>query len=291
MQSLTLNAALDLFLMVERAEATNKHYRKFLGKLFEGMGAERPLSDVTYIELLQVTSDHRARLSPSSAQQYLLVMKVFFNWAVNAKLIDVSPADQLKLKSPNLEVSTSRAIPPEDLEKLLAVTSEHPRDFAILMLLADSGIRRGSLVKLTIPQLSLEDGAAYNLWAKGDKRYNAYFTQATAEALRGWLKVRPTCNHDFVFVGYGEHRPLLPESISAMLRNRCREAGIQLWGPHALRHAVGHLYARNGVPISVTALKLGHSNPGVTMRFYYPRDENAVRQASQQFSLVGEDKS
>jgi hypothetical protein len=40
------------------------------------------------------------------------------------------------------------------------------------------------------------------------------------------------------------------------------------------------------VPITLTQRKLGHSAPQITMEFYYPDDEESVREISEQFSLA-----
>jgi len=54
---------------------------------------------------------------------------------------------------------------------------------------------------------------------------------------------------------------------------------------------VGHAYAEAGVPVTTIAGKLGHADPKMTMDYYMPRNNDAVREASTRVSLTkGESK-
>ncbi|MBZ0292256.1 MAG: site-specific integrase [Anaerolineae bacterium] len=83
------------------------------------------------------------------------------------------------------------------------------------------------------------------------------------------------------------YRPLTRSGVQALIRRLALDVeASRPWSPHAIRHAVGHAYARAGIPVAVAQHKLGHSAPGITMQHYYPQDDPYLKQVSRRFSLL-----
>ena len=281
----TLTEALRTYLQIERRPLTNKQYSLILTHLIEQLGPSRQVARVTYEDLIDVQADLRSRLKPSTVANYTSIYKAFFAWCAQRGYCDVSPVADLVRRRPANR--SNRAIPPDDLRRLIdyaRVTS--PRDYAMLMFLADTGCRVGGLITLRSSALSLESGIAM-LTEKGGKPHRALFSSATAEALAGWLSRRPQLDHDYVFVARGTGAPLTRGAVNSLFKTLCRKCELsRLWTPHAIRHAVGHAYAKAGVPATITQRKLGHSDVGTTLNFYYPTEDPYLDLVSERLSLA-----
>lgn len=280
----TLQEAAEMFVSVDRSAATNRNYKQCLNALAAGIGEERPIGEITYADLLRYTVALKPRISPSTFAQYVTIIKVFFGWGVDVKLILDSPAGALKARRPPKDPAIERAMPPEHLQAMLDVAYAKPRNYAILMFFADTGARVGGVASLRLSKLDLEANEAVII-AKGGRPYKVYFCEPTASALQRWLAVRPQTEHDYVFTASGEHQPLTKSSITDMIRSLSTNTMGIAYGPHSIRHAVGHALAKAGVPVTVTQQKLGHQNPENTL-IYYPTDAHLVREMGNKHSLV-----
>lgn len=284
---ITLKTALQIYLQIDRSEVTNHNYLTFLGKVVKNLGEDRPVSNVTLAELVDYTATLKERLKPGTYSTYMVMLKMFFRWCVDNHYCEHNPAAGLKSRKPYKGDNVNRAMPPDVLQALLDATRHKARDYAILMFLADTGCRAGGLVSLRLSNLNLEDGSAI-LNEKGDRRHKVYFSAETTEALRRWLVKRPSCEHDYVFTRRIKHSspPLLPASVTKFMGRLTTEMFGKAYGPHSIRHAVGHALAKAGVPVTVTQKKLGHANPAITMSVYYPDDEAFVRGVLEQHPLA-----
>jgi integrase len=281
----TLKDALRTYLQIERRPLTNKQYSLVLTAVLAELGANRQVARVTYEDLIDVQASLRQRLKPSTVANYTSIYKAFFAWCQQRGYCEVSPAADLVRRRPANRAS--RAIPPDDLRRLIdyaRVTS--PRDYAMLMFLADTGCRVAGLITLRRSALSLESGVAI-LTEKGGKPHRALFSSSTAEALQKWLERRPQLDHDYVFVARGTGAPLTRGAVNSLFKTLCRKCELpRLWTPHAIRHAVGHAYAKAGVPATITQKKLGHSDVGTTLNFYYPHEDPYLDLVSERLALA-----
>jgi integrase/recombinase XerD len=134
-----------------------------------------------------------------------------------------------------------------------------PRDKAIAVLLAKTGIRRGELLRLDVEDINWEE---YSITLKPTpKRSNrrVFFDDECAVALRRWLKVREKLNPstNALFISY--------QSLSRLDRNGLYTAIVKYakrlgyhnpnsprledhFGPHCFRHWFTTWLLRNGMP-------------------------------------------
>lgn len=283
----TLTESLTTYLQIDRSPRTNALYTRVLAHLVGQIGPGRPVNRVTYEDLVDYLARHHPDLKTSSKNTYISVIKAFFHWCLDRGYVRTSPAAGLRRRRQHRD-ARSRAIPPAELRALVEyarVTSR--RDYALLLFLADTGCRAGGLVSLTRANLHLDKFAAV-LLEKGEKWHTVFYGEKTAAALQAWLDERPPADHDFIWTGLGPHyKPLTAAGVGSIIRRMARYTGASYtWGPHSIRHAVGHAYARAKLPATVTQHKLGHSSPSITIENYYPEGMDYVAQVSRRYALI-----
>lgn len=281
----SVQEAISTFLKIDRSSHSTRNYTYILEQMSDFVGGKRDVKRVRYEDVLDFLEPLKERLKEGSVRTYLSIIQAFFNWCVKRGYVRQSPVEDLRIRVEKR--NDNRAVPPEDLAKMVEyarLTSR--RNYAIILFLVDTGCRVGGLSRLTLNDLDLERRTAV-LREKGNRLHRVYFTEETANALRAWLHVRPDVDHNYVWTGIAPHNPLTSSGLSACIRALSVYAGAsRVWGPHAIRHAVGHAMAKAGLPVSAVQYKLGHETSKTTMDFYFPHDEAYMRQIADEYPLI-----
>ncbi len=304
----TVEEAYAAFMKQDRSLATQQSYHSFLGNRFiPTIGPRRRLDKVTPEDIADFVNDMRSRkvkyqnhpqhpeveesLSPATVSRNFGMIRAFFNFCVRRYGLPRSPASEVFVRNYRRPPGSSKAIPAEDLAKLIEAarnnTSEklRRRDYAIILFLADTGCRAGGLASLSLDSLNFEKREAL-LHEKGDNYVVVPFSTEVATALRNWLQVRPHTAHRYVFTGIRGDTPFTSESVGELIKRLCQRAGIRRYGPHAIRHRVGQAWADAGMPATLVRDKLGHKNVQVTLEHYFNQDTERLKQATDQLALT-----
>lgn len=287
----TLAKTIQTYLSLDRAPATNTNYRYVLQPIAHAIGEEKPLASVTLADLLHYTANHYRHIKPTSRQQYLTMIKTFFRWCITVGYLNQSPAETLSVRVTK-PPPQNKAIPPAILKQMLTTARIHPRNYAILNFILDTGSRRGGVASLRISNLNLEDNTAY-IAKKGGDFYKVFFSDRTHNTLKDWLQLRPALPHDYVFIsltGKQVNQPLQPSGITSMISKLSEKVSGVRYGPHSIRHAVGHAYADQGVPLTVTQQKLGHNSSKSTLIYYPQGDDERLRELTNSIILPALDE-
>lgn len=282
----SLQEAIATFIQLDRSPITNRDYGNCLRRLATAIGPSRDLRLVTLADLIDYGAKLRPTVSQGTYAQYTRIIRGFFTWCAEVGYLEQSPAAGLIARKPPKDPNRQRAIPPDELQRLIDAVRRSARDFAIVMFLADTGCRVGGISRLRISALDLDNHTA-TLLEKGNRYYAVFFGAETTAALRRWLAKRPvSVEHDYVFTHGRNATPLKPVSIAMMVERVTREVCARPYRPHSIRHAVGHAWAKAGVPVTITQRKLGHANPQMTMQFYYPESQEYLKTMSEENSLI-----
>lgn len=291
-----LKEALEQFLLLDRAWSTRDTYRKILVRFVDDIGPGRPLDLVrpedvhAYILKLRdrnhkwETHPTRRRvdepLSAATVYKHVKTVKRFFNWCVERGYVSLSPARYVSCRRPVQPLGEGKAATENEISAILEQACKKPRDWAVVLLLAQSGARASEVAGLKIKNLVLADNRAI-VDGKGSKRREIFFLPETAAALRAWLAVRPDdAPHDYVFTSTRGHGKLNPQAISQITRRLSHAAGLERdLGAHAFRHYVGTKLARERVALPIIQAWLGHSDPVITMQYQRSLDGDDIRAA------------
>jgi integrase len=170
---------------------------------------------------------------------------------------------------------------------------EHVRDdrlYALWLLYATTGFRRGEALAHTWPDLDLDAGwtsmrearvsIAYRVASSRGKtersRRRVALDKATVAALRAHRK-RQAAEQLALGPGYEDHElvfcsedgtPLHPERVSQMFRGHVRSAGLPRIPLKNLRHTWASLALQAGVNPKVVSERLGHATVSFTLDVY-----------------------
>ena len=182
--------------------------------------------------------------------------------------------------------SLPRSVPAADLEHLLVVaadarrTATGRRDYAILLLLARLGLRRGEVASLKLDDINWRAGDLAVV-GKGSRVERLPLPTAPGEAIVAWLADgRPPCDTRCVFTTVNPPgRPLSPGAIGHVVGSACRSAGIARIGAHRLRHTLATDMLRAGASLPEVGQVLRHRSARSTA-IYAKVDEVALRPLS-----------
>ena len=263
-----------------------------------------------YIDYLSDYEDNGIRQANGNAaiKAKLAAVKAFLRFLYEEGYISHNPAESVK--SPKVDPKEHRDISENDMEELFsAILNEKlfsgnkkqmeihhrtmNRDYAIITLLYETGIRISELTELEIEDV---DFGKCSLYIKGQNRSSRYvpLNGKALEALKKYLGKENSIVKEGTRASFGEtedkalflsrkRRKMAPNSVEVMLHKYAAVVfgeKVQIT-PTGLRSACGReLYQKTG-DINLVAETLGHSSKEVAYRFYgqgiYQKDsENAI---------------
>ncbi len=198
--------------------------------------------------------------STANVNRTVTVMKRMFNLAVREELADKNPCWKIKMLTENN--ARDRILSPEELDRLMA---HLPRHAALIVHLAYlTGMRSGEIFKLTWDKVDLANrmirlGAADT---KTSEPRVIYLNDESMAILAEAGKVR-RLGHNQVFT-YGG-KPI--KGIRTAFLKACREAAIEDFRFHDLRHTFNTNMRKAGVDHSVIMKMTGHKTASMFHRY------------------------
>lgn len=210
-------------------------------------GMPRRLAAVRREHVEAWMTDLLARVKPSTASIRYRAVQQWMRWAVEEGEIADSP--MARMRPPIIPESPPPIPSPDDLARLLATTVGRDfravRDRAILMLLADTGMRRTECATLRVEDIDREHDVAL-VMGKGRRVRGCPYGSRTAQALDRYLRARARHRDaDRPELWLGLAGPMTDSAIYQVVRDRAAEAGLKLH-PHQLRHLFAHLWLAGG---------------------------------------------
>lgn len=236
--------------------------------------------------------DFRQRISPVSINNYIRNMRVFFNWLERNYTIRKNPMKKIQLLKVNRKAK--EYISDEDFKKLISrfdksYFSEH-RDYAMIYLMLDSGMRLGECSELLNEDISLHN-RKISLRAeitKGRKDRTVYFSEKTETILRRWLQYKDRyCESGYLFpVKHGGHHVSVT-TFECNFKRYLQRAGLnENISPHCLRNNYAKRCLMNGMDIFTLSRLLGHSSVEVTEKAYLDLTDEDLGKKYQNYSPI-----
>lgn len=244
----TLGQSWRLTLAAEnKSDATLEVYCSALDRFVDYLRAEGHPTEVAEIERHHVELFLKHLLetrSPATAKNRHQALQRFFTWAVQEGEIQDSPMRHVRPPFvPERQVAVLKS---DDLKKLLKTCDGNSfrdrRDMALLMLLLDTGARRGEIANLRVADVDLATGVAVVL-GKGRRPRSCPFGKRTALALDRYLRARRSHKYEHLeALWLGLHGRIRSNGIQQIVRKRGQQAGIEGLHAHMFRHSFAHAW-------------------------------------------------
>lgn len=263
-----------------RSPQTRRAYRTDLAQFVAWLREENALLDepaeVAPAEVADyLTHLSRRGLSGGSRARKLAAIREFFRYLVTIKAVAESPA--AGIDTPKVEKHPRAWLNAEEYTRMLAAAGGHARDFCVLTLFLQTGVRISELLALRLEDV---DRAAKTLEiraGKGMKARTIPLEQKALRALKGWLDVRPDGIDPQLFLDYrGE--PLKEWGVRDLLEKYRRAAGItEHVTPHSLRHTYASHKAKMKVSPYMLRELLGHASLNTAMIYTHIAKQDITR--------------
>lgn len=215
-------------------------------------------------------------------------IRVFFNYLSNkTNLLDKNPAQNLE--TPKLEKRMPKYLTLDDSKKLLETAMSESdrnkeRDFAIITLFLNCGMRLSELVGINIKDINFKD-EKMNVIGKGNKERTIYLNKACLNAVESYLEIRPKDgvkfdSRDALFLSERKER-ISNRTVQYIVKQELRKSGLDInkYSVHKLRHTAATLmYKYGNVDIRALQELLGHESISTT-EIYTHVDNSQIRKA------------
>ena len=242
------------------------------------------LSFLSYLALNQNSK-------PATRARKISTIRIFFSYlSQKAKLIEVNPAQNIE--TPKKEKRMPKYLSLDDSKKLLDVAMDEDdenkeRDFAILTIFLNCGLRLSELVGIDIKDIDFSE-YKLNVIGKGNKERTIYLNKSCMNAINAYLAVRPKegvkvdskKSQQALFLSKRRER-ISNRTVQYIVEKELRRAGLDTskYSTHKLRHTAATLmYQYANVDIRALQELLGHESISTTEIYTHVNNEQ-VRNA------------
>ncbi len=245
---------------------------------------EKFITSVTTVdvyEFLRYVTDVRKNKANARARK-LCAIRAFYKFLINsARICESNPAEAIG--TPKIPQRLPKYLTiDESLSLLSAITSDKesktvPRDFAMIVIFLNSGVRLSELVGLSIGDID-RDLTSMRVVGKGNKERLVYLNDACRDALRDYLAYRsmmPTVkDRSALFLSLRGDR-ISNKTVQFVVKKYLNLAGLEYkrFSTHKLRHTAATLMYQSG-KVDVRVLKdiLGHEQLNTTQIYTHTSD-------------------
>lgn len=214
-------------------------------------------------------------ISASSRARKLSAVKSFYKYlTVRTKQLEENPVADLEY--PKLRKSLPKYLTLEQSAALLQSVSgqNQVRDYAILMLFLNCGIRRSELVNLNISDI-YED--RIRVVGKGNKERFVYFGSACRKAIDAYMveRSKKVLTDNRALFGSRDNNRISVTAVHRLVKKALLQAGLDStqFSAHKLRHTAATMMLSGGVDVKTVQEVLGHENLNTTQ--IYTHIENS----------------
>jgi site-specific recombinase XerD len=276
------------------AEGTRSRYTLTL-TLFAEYMIKSGIDDVANITPLNI-SEYILTMrgnAPTSMQGDLGRIRNFFKFAYLERYIDKNLEDAVPKYGGSMPLKEANIWSAEELERLLSIVDRSnavgKRDYAIILLAVDLGMRISDITSLSLENIDWERGSVEFNQRKTKGALSLPMTERVGLAIIDYLKyARPTTVCQNVFVSHTPPYETIPR-FSARFRWYVQKAGItrkpnRRYGMHSLRNTVATRMLENGIPFDVIFPFVGHSDEN-TLHRYLGMDIENLRKCALSFEM------
>jgi integrase/recombinase XerC len=265
-----------------------KAYLSDLQQFLQWLKTRRVDWDIPYrmqridiVEFINVLASHKA--TSGTRQRKLASIRGFLKFCKDNQIIYGNPADTIE--GPIREERDPAILLKTEYKALLQVAGESPRDFAIVMLFLQTGLRVSELVNLKLADVDFASRELTVRQGKGRKDRGVPLVGQALQALKAYLAVRDNgSEYEQVFLARNG-TSMDPRTVRYRIHKYYEEAGIKKKASvHTLRHTFATHQIHNGLKINQLKAVLGHRKMETTYKYVH-LDRTTLRSEMEQGAL------
>jgi integrase/recombinase XerC len=207
----------------------------------------------------------RRHLSGVTRARKLAAVRMYFRYLVTQGLLATSPVEGVA--TPKKETRGKLALRPDEYSRLLALAGSNPRDYAILQVFLQTGVRVSELVNLRLDDVDLIGKTLTVTQGKGRQGRVIALEKKAIRAIRTYLAVRGDVLDDHLFLNqYGDF--LRERGVRKLVTKYLEAADItKSVSCHGLRKTFATYKAAKGVSPYQLMDWLGHKSIATTQLY------------------------
>lgn len=216
---------------------------------------------------------------PATVNRRLQAIRKFFRYALERGLVDADPSLGIKLL-PQSRSQGPRGLDHSEVERLLGAVKQGTsllaqRDYAIIQVMLQTGIRVGELTRLRVADIQLsENGGLLRIRGEGKSETREVpLNGAVDEAIAAYLAERAGSSSDHLFLSV-QGGPLSVRSVQRLVGAYAEAAGLKNVSTYTLRQTCGQQLLRDTGDLSLVARLLGHKRLETAIKYILPKQED-----------------
>ncbi len=256
----------EAFLLHKRVSGCSEHTLEIFELWLTRLRDIPSLDEVSFNKF--VNDWKKKGLKQSTLERGVRALRVFFKWSASSgKLAD--PTRNLKIKIPKTLPTVPGDKEIQQLLKACPKDSLGVRNKALILVMADAGLRASEVLRLLVAHWNPADRSLF-VRGKGGKDRTTFVGLPTSRTIKDYLATRQLRGpEDFLFVNE-DGAPINRRHLIQILHRISKKAGLKdtrRIHPHALRHYAATSWLRAGVGLDQVRRLLGHESLATTLTY------------------------
>lgn len=232
---------------------------------------------------ISYTDKKRSNSNSTRARKVASIRSFFKYLHSRVNLIETNPA--LNLEFPKTDIRHPVYLSLEQAENFLKTILANPndfyrnRDYAIVMLFLNCGLRLAELTSIDLDKVSTDD--TLTVIGKGNKERTIFLNEGCVEAINDYKQLRPHVPYEKALFLSKRKTRISNRAIQHMIDKYLEKSGLdtEIYSTHKLRHTAATLMYKYG-NVDIRALQeiLGHESVATT-QIYTHIDNERLREA------------
>ena len=260
---------IDEFIFLKQTQGkesrTIADYRKELGKFYNA-SSKRVDEGVLKRDCVSYFSSLPTTSSAVYNRPYSC-LNAFFNYCVRQEYLAHNPLQKAEIKKKQ-DDSCIKPASMDDVKKLLSVCDKRTytgyRNYCIILLMLDTGIRTSELVRLRDSDFQKDRIIISADICKTHTSRILYLSSSTSSSLGKLVKVKNGFS-PYLFASREGNR-LDTNELSREFRKLCEKADVKIT-PYQLRHTFATICVERGINVFLLQQLMGHSDIAMTRRY------------------------
>ena len=278
---------LESFLRLQNSEITKKDYAGSILPFFEHFGINniedlKKLTIEDYVDYRDYLMNEKGNCANTVNTRFMGISS-FLSYLSNELNVNIQNYACSVAKRLVIQSKKSTSLNANEAVDLLNVC-KNPREYAMIMLFLNNGLRMSELVNLELSDYDTENNTI-SVIRKGGVKKVIPISQEVNSAIYEYLKYRKHTDCSKLFVSNGGKK-MCPYSINRTIKKLTRKANIETdISAHSLRRTLATDLHKSGYDIKEIKDVLGHKSINTTA-LYIKDEEETVRNVMKNHKIV-----